>query len=76
MEALVQLLREILESDLPRTRYLSGDETWHGPRADLLTDELGRLSQILIAAHDSATLLDTVAGIIERSDGHRLVSRS
>lgn len=33
------LVRQLIESDLPRTTFLAGDETWRGPRADeVMTD--------------------------------------
>lgn len=54
MDRLVQLLREIDEHELARTRTLTGPETWDGPRADAVREDLHRLHRVILDALELA----------------------
>ncbi|MFM8856789.1 MAG: hypothetical protein ACKOI2_06220 [Actinomycetota bacterium] len=54
MDRLIQVLRGIDEVEVARARVLAGDETWSGPRADAVRDDLKRLHLILCDAVDLA----------------------
>lgn len=65
MEALTRFLREIVEVELPRARRIAGDETWKGPRADVVAGDLERLHRLL------ASTLDRTEQAFAATEGQR-----
>jgi hypothetical protein len=54
MDRLIQVLRGISEVDVPRARSLAGNETWNGPRAEAVREDLQRLHVIVSDALELA----------------------
>ena len=52
----LRLLRQLLEDDLPRVVRLAQDDTWAGPRAVELLDELRLLQRLLVDILDFVCL--------------------
>jgi hypothetical protein len=54
MDRLIQVLRAIDEVEVERARILAGNETWKGPRADAVREDLKRVQLILSEAIELA----------------------
>jgi hypothetical protein len=56
MDRLIQALRGVDEVEVARARSLAGSETWSGPRADAVREDLKRIHLILSDAIELAWL--------------------
>lgn len=56
MDRLIQALRGVDEGEVARARGLAGSETWSGPRADAVREDLKRIHLILSDAIEIACL--------------------
>ena len=54
MDRLIEVLRGIDEVEVARARTLAGTETWRGPRADAVREDLNRIHFILSDAVERA----------------------
>ena len=54
MDRLIQVLRAIDEVEVERARILAGNETWKGPRADAVREDLRRIHLFLSDAIELA----------------------